>query len=205
MLTTENSPFVASDNIRASGPSRKLVDPPTIALAAREATVYRGDDELRALPHAAAEPREIDACVYLLTLCRHLQATYLEPKGIECLFDADDAGSLPDAVCHMLGFMVSELVADSISDRPRAASGGAIALSLRRRGATCLCTVSCRGGPIPLDRPRPGLERVQSLAAELGGSCMVRSMPSRGMTAIMFDSRSVNRRCSGRSTKELSR
>ena len=205
MLTRENRLFVASDNIRVSGPSRKLVDPPIIAPTASEAAVYRGDDELHALPHAAAKPCEIDACVYLLTLCRHLQATCLEPKGIECLFDADGAGSLPDTVCHMLGFMVSELVADSVDDRPRAASGGTIALSLRRRGATCLCTVSCRGGTNPLNRPRPGLERVQSLAAELGGSCMVRSMPNRGMTAIMFDSRSVDRRCSGSSTKELSR
>ena len=190
---------------RFRGDSQGTCRPMTALLHQIDRTaVYRGHSWLRPQSRDGSEPREIDACVYLLTLCRHLQVACLEPNGIECLFDADGAGSLPDTICRMLGFMVSELVADSVDGRPRAASGGTIAVTLRRRGTTCLCTISCRGSAIPGDRPRPGLERVQSLAAKLGGSCMVRSMPDRGMIAIMFNARSVERTCSEGNTGRLS-
>lgn len=147
----------------------------------------------RAFPGVAAAPREIDAYLYMFALCRHLQATCLDRRGVDCLLDADGAGRLPETVCRMLGLMVCELVKDAGTWSPAETPRRMVGVTLRRRDTTCLCTITCRGLADRCASAQRGLERVQRFAAELGGSCMVRAMPERGLTAIMFDVLSVER------------
>jgi two-component sensor histidine kinase len=140
-----------------------------------------------------AEPKEIDACQYILALCKQLQTTCLDRCGIDCLVDGQGAGRLPEAACRMLGFMVCELVNDAGECSQLETMPRRVTVTLRRRGTTWLCTISCQGPMDPYQDAQPGLQRVRQLAAELCGSCMVRPMPDRGITAIMFDVHLVER------------
>jgi hypothetical protein len=143
------------------------------------------------IPHAS---REVDACLYMFGLCKQLQMTCLARRRIDCLVDTEGAGRLPETVCRMLGLMVCELVEDVSERTPRELAPRAITVMLRRRGAVCLCTISGEGSVDSYADAKVGLRRVRHLAAELDGTCMVRSMPERGTIAIMFDVRSVEPR-----------
>jgi hypothetical protein len=178
----------------AFGSGRRPADVVSVASAAHGAAARLGDRPAHATPGIAARSREIDARLYMFALCRQLQTTCLDRRGIDCLLDADGAGRLPEAVCRMVGLMVCELVKDagkcSQAETPRQT----VTVTLRRRGATCLCTISRRGLADQCADARRGLERVERFVEELGGSCMVRPVPERGLTAIMFDVLSVERR-----------
>ena len=141
------------------------------------------DSFARAIPGIARES-EVDACLYLFGLCKELQATHLDRRGIDCLIDGGNIGRLPEIVCRMLGLMVGELVRDASECRiaPRT-----LTLTLHRRGDICLCTISGQRVTDPHAGPQLGLKRAQQLAAELDGACMIRSMPERGAIGIMFD------------------
>src|SRR5258708_4157800 len=89
---------------------------------------------------ASGDGAEIEAGLYLFALCRHLQMTSLDRRGIDCRVDARDTGRFPASVCRMLGLVVSELVKDASAGSPKM-----ITVTLRRRGTTCLCTVACQG------------------------------------------------------------
>jgi hypothetical protein len=141
---------------------------------------------LRAIPQLAVKPSEIDAGLYLFALCKHLQTICLDRCGIDCILDADGAGGLPEAVCRMLGLMVCGLVTDAADCSYTKAAQETVRVTLRRRGTTYLCAVSRRCAD-SCTCAKPGLRRAQQLASELGNSFMVRSMPDRGITAIMFD------------------
>jgi hypothetical protein len=141
---------------------------------------------LRAITQLAAKPSEIDAGLYLFALCKHLQTICLDRCGIDCILDADGAGGLPEAVCRMLGLMVCGLVTDAADCSYTKAAQETVRVTLRRRGTTYLCAVSRRCAD-SCTCAKPGLLRARHLASELGHSCMVRSIPDRGITAIMFD------------------
>jgi hypothetical protein len=141
---------------------------------------------LRAIPQLAVKPSEIDAGLYLFALCKHLQTIRLDRCGINCILDADGAGGLPEAVCRMLGLMVCGLVTDAADCSYTKAAQETVRVTLRRRGTTYLCAVSRRCA-VSCTCAKPGLRRARQLASELGNSFMVRSMPDRGITAIMFD------------------
>lgn len=165
----------------------------SVAPAASRATSQSDDRPALAIPSVAAEPREIDACLYMFALCRHLQATCLDQRGIDGLLDVDGAGRLPEAVCRLLGLMVRELVNDAGGFSRPEPPHRTITVTLRRRETTCLCTIARRGFDDPRAGVQHGLKRVQRLAAELGGSCMIRPMPERKLTAIMFNVHAVER------------
>ncbi|HEX9461681.1 MAG TPA: hypothetical protein VGB82_03705 [Alphaproteobacteria bacterium] len=137
---------------------------------------------------ASGDAAEIDAGLYLFALCRHLQMTSLDRRGIDCRVDARDTGRFPASVCRMLGLVVSELVKDASAGSPKM-----ITVTLRRRGTTCLCTVACQGLNESCAAATAGLQRVRDLAAELPGDCAVRPMPDRGLVAVMFDAGLVER------------
>jgi hypothetical protein len=142
----------------------------------------------RVMPHVGARSEGVDAFLYIFGLCKQLQATCLDRRGIGCLIDGANLGRLPEAVCRMVGLMVCDLVKDAslLTRAPRP-----LRVTLRRRGDICLCTISGQGTADPCAEPKPGLRRVRRLAADLGGACMVRSMPERGTVAIMFDARLI--------------
>ena len=167
--------------------TRRPIDISSVAPTARGGLAPSTKRSSRAVPYAAAEPREIDAALYLFALCRQLQAIYLARRNIDCLVDADGAGRLPEAACRMLGSMVCELVQDASACSQPEIARRAVSVTLRRRGTTCLCTISGQGRTDSYECAQPGLQRVRQLAAKLRGRCMVRSMPDRGTTAIMFD------------------
>lgn len=169
------------------------VDISSVAPTAHGGLAPSANGSSRAIPYAAAEPREIDASLYLFALCKQLQAIYLARRSIDCLVDADGAGRLPEAACRMLGSMVCELVKDASARSQPETARRAVSVTLRRRGTTCLCTISGQGRTDSYECAQPGLQRVRQLAAELRGRCMVRSMPDRGTTAIMFDVHLVER------------
>ena len=171
----------------------RSVDISSVAPTARGGLARSTKRSSRAVPYAAAEPREIDASLYLFALCRQLQAIYLARRNIDCLVDADGAGRLPEAACRVLGSMVCELVQDASACSQPEIARRAVSVTLRRRGTTCLCTISGQGRKGSYECAQPGLQRVRQLAAELCGRCMVRSMPDRGTTAIMFDVHLVER------------
>lgn len=139
------------------------------------------------------ERGEIDASLYLFALCRHLQTIVLDRRDIDCLSDAEGAGRLPEAACRILGSMVCDLVQDASARSQPETARRTVTVTLRRRGTICLCTISGQGRTDSYEDAQPGLQRVRQLAAELRGSCMVRSMPDRGITAIMFDVHLVER------------
>jgi hypothetical protein len=147
-----------------------------------------------AIRYAAEEPREMEASLYLFALCRQLQTIYLARRGIDFVLDAAGAGRLPEATCRMLGSMLYELVRDAGSRSQPETARRTVSVTLRRRGTICLCTISGQGDMDPAGDAQPGLQRARGLALELGGSCMVRAMPDRGVTAIMFDVLFVERR-----------
>jgi hypothetical protein len=139
----------------------------------------------------AEEPEEVDARLYLFGICKKLQMTCLDRRKIDCLIDGDGAGRLPEIVCRMLGLMVCELIKDASE---RTIAPRTVVVTLCRRGALCLCTISHQGLAGSYADTQPGLQRVLQLAAELDGGCMIRSMPDRGTIAIMFDARVVEPR-----------
>jgi hypothetical protein len=149
------------------------------------------DGFARVISRFADEPEEVDARLYLFGLCKPLQTTCLDRRGIDCLIDGDDAGRLPETVCRMLGIMVCELVKDASE---RTIAPRTVMVTLSRRGALCLCMISRQGLADSYADTQPGLQRVLQLAAELDGGCMIRSMPERGTIAIMFDARVVEPR-----------
>jgi hypothetical protein len=142
-------------------------------------------------PRIAGQTEEVDACLYIFGLCKELQTTWLDRRGIDCLLDGDGAGRLSEAVCRMLGLMVCELVKDASE---RTIAPRTITVTLRRRGDVCLCTISGRGIADPSADLQPGLRRVRELAAELDGGCMIRRMPEPDTIAIMFDAHLVEPR-----------
>ena len=154
--------------------------------ADRRAVAWSRDGSPRAIEQLTAEPGEIDAELYLFALCGHLQMICLERLGIECILDSEGAGRLPKTVCRMLGLMVCELVNDAIGCRCPKTAHEAVKVTLRRRGTTCICTISRRCAA-SCACAKHGLRRARQLASELGDSCMVQAMPQRGITAIMFD------------------
>lgn len=172
--------------------TRRPIDISSVAPTVRGALAPSTNRSSRAVPYAAAGPGEIDASLYLFALCRQLQTIYLR-RGIDCLLDADGAGRLPEAACRMLGAMVCELVKDAGARSQPETARRTVTVTLLRRGTTCLCTISGQGRTGSYECAQPGLQRVRQLAAELPGSCMIRSMPDRGITAIMFDAHSVGR------------
>jgi hypothetical protein len=161
-------------------PMRSSVDASLVAQPAGKAVAPSGARSWRTIPLVASEPREIDACLHMFALCKLLQMTCLDRVRVDYLADGERVGRLPDAVCRILGLMVCELVKDA-SGRFRR-----IAVTLRRRGTTCLCTISCQDRREQYEDAQPGLQRVLQLATELRG-CMIRPMSDRGITAIMFD------------------
>ncbi len=141
------------------------------------------DTALRVIPLPPAEPA-IDACLYMFALCNYLQTAYLTRRGVRYVLDADSVGKLPGPVCRMLGLMVCDLVHDaSACARPQTET---VTVTLRRRGTTFLCTIS---GPClaKCTCPQTGLQRALRLGAELGDACIIRPLPERGLTAVMFD------------------
>jgi two-component sensor histidine kinase len=141
---------------------------------------------LRAVPQFAANPREIDAELYLFSLCKQFQTVYLHPRGIGCVLDADGTGRLPETVCRTLGLMVRELLNDAAECAYPKPSQDTVTVTLRRRGTTYLCAVSNPCGESCACK-RHGLRRAQQLASQLSDRCVIRAMPDRGITAIMFD------------------
>jgi two-component sensor histidine kinase len=144
------------------------------------------DDSLGAIPRLAAKPSEIDADLYLFALCKHLQTICLDRRGIGFILDADGAGRLPETVCRMLGLMVCELVNDAAECTYPETAQENVRVTLRRRGTTCVCTISHRCAESRACARR-GLERAQQLASQLSDRCVVRSMPDGRISAIRFD------------------
>lgn len=174
------------------GPARRWTGLSSPRSMARK-PARRGSGSIHAMPHMTADATEIDAGLYLFALCRHLQMTCLDRRGIDCRVDAKDAGRLPASVCRMLGLVVTELVQDaSECSRPQTMRR-TVTVTLHRRGATCLCTVACQGLKQACPDAPAGLQRVRHLAEELPGDCRVRPMPERGLVAVMFDARLVER------------
>jgi hypothetical protein len=159
-------------------PDRSFARPPVFRCDGRAAGTAQD---------AAGEKREIDARLYLFTLCEELQAVCLDRRNIDCLLDAEGVGRLSDVVCHMLGLIVRELVECATARARPQTPANTVTVTLRRREATCLCTVSCPGFAFPDRDVALGLERVQRFAAEFGGGWMVRCIPDRRLAAIMFD------------------
>jgi len=148
------------------------------------ASAWSEDSFARVIPRLSSETDEVDAFLYIFGTCRQLQTTCLDRRGIDCLIDGENVGRLPETVCRMLGLIVCELVRDASE---RAVAPRFITVMLRRRGAVCLCTISGQGAADPCADAKPGLRWVRQLAAELDGGCMIRSMPDRGIIAIMFN------------------
>jgi two-component sensor histidine kinase len=140
---------------------------------------------LHAIPQVAS--REIDASLYMFALCTHLQMIFLDRCGIHCVVDAGDAGRLPETICRMLGFIVRELVCDASRCSKPEMAGGTVSVILRRRETTCICTVSRHCLAPSCACAQPGLQRSERFAAEFSGSCVIRPMPDRGITCIVFD------------------
>jgi len=178
-----------SDRSSARRSARQSVDIPPIARDASRAVVRSHERPLDPIPPLAAEPGAIDASLYMFALCSYLQATYLARRGVRCVLEADGAGRLPEAVCRMLGMMVCELVHGTSACTQLDTE--TVTVTLRRRGTTCLCTISrrCVGGTCTC--PQTGLQRALKLGAELGDSCVIRALPERGLTAVMFDTHLV--------------
>ena len=176
-----------SEIIATPQQTRRSVDTSSIPSAVHRAVVGSLDNSLHATPRPAPKSSEIDACLYMFALCKHLQTICLDRRGIHCVVDADDVGRLPEAVCRMLGFMVCELVDDASKCSEPEIAGRTITVTLRRRGTTCICTIShhCLAPSCVCAQPR--LRRAERFAVELRGSCVVRPMPERGITCIMFD------------------
>lgn len=166
---------------------------PRSTAARAEASLCR-ERFARVIPRVARGREEADVCLYMFGLCRQLQTSCLDRRGIDCPIDGDNLGRLPESVCRMLGLMVCELVRDASECTPRQIAPRAVTVRLRRRDAVCLCVISGQGVADPYAGPPPGLRRVRQLAAELDGGCMIRSMPDRGTVAIMFDARLVEPR-----------
>jgi hypothetical protein len=143
--------------------------------------------------YVATEPAELDAGLFMLALCKQLQTTCLDRRGIDCVLDAAETGRLPEVVCRMLGLIVRELIADASECPQLETAPRTIKVTLGRRGTTCLCTIFCQGLMDPFAGTQPGLQRVQQLAAEFHECCTVRPMPDRGIAAIMFDAHLVER------------
>jgi len=157
-------------------------------------------------PIPAPAPAGIDACLYLFALCKYFQMTRLKEQRLDCRVDGEGVGKLPEAVCRLLGLMVCELIkAGGAAASPTTSRD--VAVTLRKRGATCLCVIagattptgrdlaaSQGDDPAPQADPAPGLQRVRQLAGELSADCLVRAMPERGLTAILLDIRSVDGR-----------
>jgi hypothetical protein len=157
-----------------------------VTTAADRACPSSRGGSFRVVTRLAAEPSEIDADLYLFALCKHLQSICLDRHGIGCIFDADGAGRLPEAICRMLGAMVCELINDAGECTYNQTAERTVRVTLRRRGTACLCTVSRWCGDSCACK-KPGLRRARELASELNDGCMVRPMPDHGLTAIMFD------------------
>jgi hypothetical protein len=154
----------------------------------RRTVVRSRDASLRAVPQFAPRPREIDAELYLFALCKQFHMVYLDQRGIGCILDAEGTGRLPESVCRILGLMVRELVNDAAECAYP--SQNTVTVTLRRRGTTYLCAVSSPCGESCSCKKR-GLRRAQQLASQLSDRCVIRAMPDRGITAIMFDIDSI--------------
>jgi hypothetical protein len=137
--------------------------------------------------YLAPQPSEIDARLYMHALCGHLQTIYLNRRGIRCLLDADTIDKLPETACRMLGLMVGGLLIDAGNCSQTETTRAPITVTLHRRGATCLCTISHVCLAESRARVQPGLRRLLRLASELSAACMVRWVIERGMLAIIFD------------------
>lgn len=139
----------------------------------------------------------IDADLYVFALCRQLQMTCLDRSDIDCRVDVKGVGRLPISACRLLGLVVTELVNGASGCSPLEATPREIAVTVRRRGTTCLCTVACRGlEGACLDGQR-GVQRLHHLVAEFDGGCAVRAMPERGLIAVMLDAAAVERQFPG--------
>ena len=179
--------YFTSEITAMSQQRRRPVDISSSPPAAHRTVVGSRDSSLHAIPDLASKSREFDACLYMFALCKHLQTICLDRRGIHCVVDADDVGRLPEAVCRMLGFFVCELVDDAGKCTEPALAGRTITVTLRRRGTICMCTISRHCLAPSCGCAQPGLRRAERFAAELRGSCIVRPMPDRGITCIMFD------------------
>lgn len=141
-------------------------------------------------------PRDIDASLYVLALCRQLQMTVLDPRGIDCMIDVEGVGRLPISACRFLGRVVTALVTTAGASAKLGTSASAVIVSLRRRGTTCLCTVGCRGLGDLCAATSGSLARISQLAEGLKTRCAVRLMPEGNMVAVMFDAASADRAAS---------
>jgi len=110
----------------------------------------------------------------------------IDQRRIDCIFDADDVGRLPEAVCRALGSMVCELVNDDGECVCPEIAQEVVKVTLRRRGTTYLCTISRRCADSRICAA-PRLRRARQIASGWSGRCLVRPMPERRITAIMFD------------------
>jgi hypothetical protein len=134
----------------------------------------------------------------MFALCRQLQTLYLEPHGVDCLFDVDDVGSMPDTVCRLLGAIVCELVNDVTGATPE---GGRVAITVRRRATSCVCAVSHAGPVDPWQDTRAGLGRVQHIARDIHAHCRAQRSAGARTVAVLFDipsaSAAFRRHCAG--------
>jgi two-component sensor histidine kinase len=145
----------------------------------------------------SARESAIDADLYVFALCRQLQMTCLDRRDIDCRVDVEDVGRLPTSACRLLGLVVTELVNGASECSSLETMRREIAVTVRRRGTTCLCTVACRGLEDACRDEQLGVQRAHHLAAEFDGGCTVQAMPERGLVAVMFDAASVERQFSG--------
>src|SRR5882724_9895421 len=89
-------------------PARSLASSASQAGSARSENGFA-----RAVRRAAPGAEGIDPRLYIFSLCKELETTCLDRRGIDCLIDVD-AGRLPEAICRMLGLIVCALVEDAI-------------------------------------------------------------------------------------------
>ena len=142
-------------------------------------------DAALAVDHAPAESRGVDACAYLFRACRDLQRVHRE-RGLEILFDVD-AIKLPVAACHTIASIVRAVVEDVIGAAPSLPAGGAVGLTLRRRGTSYAVVIADRGLRDYDQESDHDPKSVRALAARLGGDCRIRASSECRAVMLAFE------------------
>ncbi len=153
---------------------RDLIIPPSADLPASPEPDDSGSDE------------QEDVCRYLFELCKRLESTFLDRRGITCLFDVN-SGWLAGSRCRILGLVVAALVIDIASHARVRPQGGTITVSAFSRGKFWYCSVSDSGVYAVRSEPSRPPDFVKRIAKKLGADLDHWATRDGAVTSFLFE------------------
>ncbi|GEM_PF-6501752 len=137
-------------------------------------------------PDDAVSSEREDVCRYLSELCKRLDGTFLDRRGIVCLFDVH-SGWLAGSRCRILGLIVAALVIDIASHARVRPDGGTVTISAFSRGKFWYCSVADSGVYAVRSVPSRPPDFVKRMARKLGADIEHRAMRDGAVTSLLFE------------------